>query len=95
MKPNSALSMMTMMMKIRFGKSAKKELRELQKSTRKRIIIAIRKLRNTPRPPGCKKLKGRDEYRIRVGDYRVLYEIHDDVLIVLVIRVAHRREVYH
>ena len=55
---------------------------------------AIDKLALVPRPPGCKKLKGRDAYRIRIGEYRVIYEIHDDVLIVLIIRVAHRREAY-
>ena len=51
---------------IRIKTSAKKEIRGLQKDTRKRIIGAVRKLRSTPRPVGCKKLKGRDEYRIRV-----------------------------
>jgi mRNA interferase RelE/StbE len=55
---------------------------------------AIRNLSANPRPAGCKKLKGLDAWRIRVGDYRVIYEIHDDVLVVLVIRVAHRGEVY-
>jgi mRNA interferase RelE/StbE len=55
---------------------------------------AIDKLPDNPRPSGCRKLKGADVYRIRVGDYRVVYEIHDDVLIVLVVRVAHRSEVY-
>jgi mRNA interferase RelE/StbE len=56
---------------------------------------AISKLANNPRPVGCKKLRGWDAYRIRIGDYRVIYEIHDDVLIVLVVRVAHRREAYN
>ena len=79
---------------IRLEPSAKKELRALARGLQKRILKAARKLRNNPRPPGCKKLKGLDAYRIRAGDYRIVYEIHDDVLIVLVIRVAHRREVY-
>lgn len=79
---------------IRIKTSAKKEIRGLQKDTRKRIIGAVRKLRSTPRPVGCKKLKGSNEYRIRVGDYRVIYEIQDDVLIVLLVKVGHRREVY-
>ena len=51
-------------------------------------------LTDNPRPLGCKKLKGQDEYRIRVGNYRVIYEIHYEALIVLVVRVAHRKEVY-
>ena len=71
---------------IRIKTSAKKEIRGLQRDTRKRIIEAVRKLRSNPRPTGCKKLKGREEYRIRVGQYRVIYEIKDDVLIVLVVK---------
>ena len=47
-----------------------------------------------PRPSGCKKLKGRDAYRIRIGDYRVIYEIQDSRLMVTVITIGHRREVY-
>jgi mRNA interferase RelE/StbE len=47
-----------------------------------------------PRPLGCKKLKGRDAYRIRIGDYRVIYEINDGRLIVTVVTIGHRREVY-
>ena len=81
-------------MKIKIEKSARKELRALERGVQIRIAKAIRPLRSNPRPPGCKKLKGRDAYRIRVGSYRVLYEIHDDVLVVLVIKVAHRSKVY-
>jgi len=59
------------------------------------VTDAIRSLQAHPRPAGCKKLAGNaDYYRIRVGDYRVLYEIRDRVLLVLVIKVGHRREVY-
>lgn len=71
-----------------------KSVNELPADTRKRVFRALQDLSTTPRPTGCKKLKGRDAYRIRVGDYRVVYEIHDDVLVVLVVRVAHRSEVY-
>ena len=73
---------------------AKKELNALPGDVQKRIITAVRKLKDNPRPSGCKKLKSRDAYRIRVGEYRVIYEIHDDVLIVLVVRVVHRRDAY-
>jgi mRNA interferase RelE/StbE len=51
-------------------------------------------LANDPRPPGCKKLKGRDGYRIRVGDYRIIYQIIDDVLVVNVVALGHRKDIY-
>ena len=79
---------------IKYLSSAKRELNVLPQNTHKRIIKAISKLKYNPRPSGCKKLKDLDTYRIRVGDYRVIYEIHDNVLVVLVVRVAHRREAY-
>jgi mRNA interferase RelE/StbE len=67
----------------------------LARPQRERIRRAIDALGENPRPAGVKKLSGRsDEYRIRVGDYRVVYTIRDDILLVLVVRVAHRREVY-
>ena len=65
--------------------------REIQRSLRPHIEA----LANQPRPTGAKKLKGRDDlWRIRVGDYRIIYEIRDRILVVLVVRVGHRREVY-
>jgi mRNA interferase RelE/StbE len=79
---------------IEFKPNARAQLRAFDAALRRRIMQAVRKLSGNPRPSGCKKLKGMDAYRIRVGDYRVVYEIHDDVLVVLVVRVAHRREVY-
>ena len=60
----------------------------------RRIADAMTRLADQPRPPGCKKLTGIDAWRIRVGDFRVVYEIHDDRLLVLVVRIGHRREVY-
>jgi mRNA interferase RelE/StbE len=52
-------------------------------------------LENNPRPPGCVKLQGGDElYRVRVGDYRILYEVQDAVLVVLVVQIGHRGEIY-
>ena len=59
-----------------------------------RIERRIDALADDPRPPGCKKLTAVDAWRIRVGDYRVIYQIYDDRLIVLVVRIGHRREVY-
>ncbi|MDR3363231.1 MAG: type II toxin-antitoxin system RelE/ParE family toxin [Desulfovibrio sp.] len=58
------------------------------------ILQHLRSLAVNPRPEGVKKLKAMNAWRMRIGDYRVIYEIHDDVLLVLVIHVAHRREAY-
>jgi mRNA interferase RelE/StbE len=75
--------------------SALRQLEELAKAQRDRIRERIRELAANPRPQGSIKLKGEDDlYRIRVGDYRVIYTIRDDELIVLVLRVGYRREVY-
>ncbi len=75
--------------------TARRELRGLDSATRERILRALIKLETHQRPPGAKKLAGREDlWRIRVGDYRVIYEIHDRILVVLIVRVAHRREVY-
>ena len=79
---------------IKIEPAPRKFLDNLDAQTSRRITQTIHKLSSNPRPRGCKKLKGRDAYRIRVGDYRVVYEIYDDVLVILVVRVAHRREVY-
>jgi mRNA interferase RelE/StbE len=77
---------------IEFKISARKQIASLPQVHANRITKAAMALANNPRPSGCKKLKDREAWRIRVGDYRVIYEIHDDVLVVLVVRVAHRRE---
>lgn len=58
------------------------------------IKAAIYNLANNPRPHGCKKLKGRDGYRIRVGDYRIIYNIFDKILTVDVINLGHRKDIY-
>ena len=74
--------------------SAAKEIEGLPKPARGRIVAKIRSLSSDPRPPGCEKLSGHDQYRIRQGHYRILYEIHDLKLIVVVVKVGHRRDVY-
>lgn len=62
---------------------------------KRRMALAIDVLAVNPRPPGCAKLAGEENvWRVRVGDYRILYEIHEGRLLVLVIRIAHRREAY-
>ena len=75
-------------------RSAQKQLVHIDRQDHPRIIAAIRSLADDPRPPGSKKLSGRPAWRIRVGPYRVIYEIYDDQLLVLVVTVGHRREVY-
>ena len=73
---------------------AQRGLAKVVQPHRDRIISAIRKLAEEPRPPGVKKLSGRNAWRIRVGSYRVLYEVHDAKLIVLVVQVGNRRDIY-
>jgi mRNA interferase RelE/StbE len=75
-------------------RSAAKELESLPDKIRRRIADRIQALGTEPRPPGCEKLTGEELYRIRQGDYRVVYSVTDAELTVLVIRVRHRRDVY-
>lgn len=75
--------------------SASKALSELPREAQERIRARIDGLADDPRPYGVKRLKGPEGFlRLRVGDYRVIYTVRDDVLLVLVVRIAHRREVY-
>jgi mRNA interferase RelE/StbE len=80
--------------KIEIKKSAAKELNNLPSNDLKKIIQKIQNLAENPRPHDCKKLTGEEKYRIRSGDYRILYLIEDNVLIIYVVRVGHRRDVY-
>ena len=77
-----------------FKRSVAKDLRELPKADVKRILQRIRSLADDPRPSGCEKLSGHERYRVRQGVYRIVYEIGDHVLIVLVVKIGHRRDVY-
>jgi mRNA interferase RelE/StbE len=74
--------------------SAVKELEALPAKDRRRLVARLQRLSSDPRPPGSEKLSGHDLYRIRQGNYRVLYSVEDLALIVLVIKVGHRRDVY-
>ena len=75
--------------------SARKELTAVPtKKDRKRIVQRIQGLSENPRPRGCQKLSGYDRYRVRQGQYRIVYEIRDNELIVIVIKIGHRRDVY-
>jgi len=76
------------------GKQALKQLEKIPLIYYKKIKSALISLASDPRPQGYLKLKARDGYRIRVGNYRIIYEIQDDKLIVLIITIAHRKDVY-
>ncbi|MBK7099301.1 MAG: type II toxin-antitoxin system RelE/ParE family toxin [Sphingobacteriales bacterium] len=76
-------------------RSAQKDIALLPKSHYQNVVNRIQSLKENPRPSGCKKLVGSiNEYRIRVGDYRVLYTISDSILKILVIKVKHRKGAY-
>lgn len=74
--------------------AAVRELRKLPPEAKRRVQAVIELLADDPRPPASKKLTGRAEWRVRTGDYRVLYRVEDAVLTVVVVRAGHRREVY-
>jgi len=74
--------------------SALKELEHVPRKDRRRLATRMRELAEQPRPSGAEKLSGHDLYRVRQGNYRILYEIIDQDLVVVVIKVGHRREVY-
>jgi mRNA interferase RelE/StbE len=83
--------------KIVFNKRYLKDLEKIPRHAQKHIREKMAELAFNPRPEGCKKLQGsKDEplYRIRSGDYRIIYSIQDDVLLVLIIEVGHRRNIY-
>lgn len=81
--------------RVEFAEPARKQFLALPRDAQRRIAPRVDALARTPRPHGVEKLKGVEGlYRIRVGDYRVVYEIRDDVLLVLVVKVGNRRDVY-
>ena len=80
--------------KVIFKQSVAKELRQIPKKDVVRILKRIEGLKSEPRPPGVEKLSGQEKYRIRQGVYRILYEIRNDELIVVVVKIGHRSNVY-
>ncbi|MHB1157998.1 MAG: type II toxin-antitoxin system RelE family toxin [Phycisphaerales bacterium] len=75
--------------------SAEKTIRKLDPDTRRKVIRLLEALAEEPRPGGVVKLAGDDNlWRVRIGDYRVVYEIHDKRLVILVVKVGHRKDVY-
>jgi len=77
-----------------FKKSVARDLRAIPRRDVKRILKRIEALRSDPRPANCEKLSGQDRYRVRQGGYRIIYEIVDERLVIIVIKVAHRKQVY-
>lgn len=80
--------------RVEISRRAAKAVASLGKPTRRKILTAIEALSGNPRPVGCRKLAGQETWRIRVGDYRIIYEIHAQILLVIVVDVGHRREIY-
>jgi len=74
--------------------SAAKEIEALPMKDRRRIVAKMEALSGNPRPPGSEKLSGEEKYRVRQGDYRVLYSIQDSSTTVTIVKIGHRREVY-
>lgn len=77
-----------------FKRSVAKDLRRIPKNDVQRILSRIDALAENPRPPHSEKLSAQERYRVRQGAYRILYEIHDEALVVVVVKVGHRRHVY-
>ncbi|HUT76204.1 MAG TPA: type II toxin-antitoxin system RelE/ParE family toxin [Polyangia bacterium] len=80
---------------VELAPAAERSLRKLPLETARRVARSLARLEADPRPPGAVKLAGEDDlYRIRVGDFRVVYQVRDKVLVVLVLKIGHRRDVY-
>lgn len=80
---------------IQFKPAALRQLERLPREIQRRIAVKIEMLRLDPMPAGCKRLTGMDDtWRIRIGDYRVVYQVRRETLLVLVLKIGHRREVY-
>ena len=80
---------------VTIAKSAAKDIERVPLKDRRRIVARIRALGEDPRPPGHEKLSGDEKYRVRQGDYRILYEIVDADLVVSVVRVGNRQQLHH
>ncbi len=79
---------------LQFTPAALRDYKKLSENEIPKINKAIESLAVNPRPTGYKKLKGRDAYRIRIGDYRIIYEIHNQILTIILFRIRHRKDVY-
>jgi mRNA interferase RelE/StbE len=81
---------------VRVKDSAAKEIERIEpKKVRRQVVRRVQSLATNPRPPGCEKLAGtEDRYRVRQGAYRIVYEVRDEELVVILVKVGHRRDVY-
>ena len=79
---------------IEFAKSVRKDFKGIPRNDAERILKRISSLSREPRPPDSKKLSNEDAYRIRVGSYRVIYEIRDQLIVVIILKVGHRKDIY-
>jgi mRNA interferase RelE/StbE len=79
---------------ILFKESVYKELKSIPKIDLKKILLQVEQLADDPRPPGCRKLTGFELYRVRQGQYRIVYSIQDNKLLITVVKVVHRKDVY-
>ena len=77
-----------------FRKSVAQDLRRIPNRDLRRILATIESLSEEPRPPGTEKLSGQERYRVRQGNYRIIYEINDDEVVVVIVKVGHRKDVY-
>ena len=80
--------------KIQIKPSAVKELNKLPKKNLMKVVLKIQALSEDPRPSGCEKLSGDEKYRIRYGNYRIVYAIQDEILVVYVVKIGHRKDTY-
>ncbi len=79
---------------IEFTPSARKDLKKISSVALKKIVVEIEKLQFDPRPSNCKKLVNSNSYRVRAGDYRIIYDIEDKKLLILVIKIGNRKDIY-
>ena len=75
-------------------KQVQKQLAKIPPPNYNKVVSVLQDLANNPRPQGCKKLKGRQGFRVRVGDYRIIYNINDNILTVFILAIGNRRDVY-
>jgi mRNA interferase RelE/StbE len=80
--------------KIEIKKSAIKELNSIHQKDIRKIITKIQSLSSNPKPKGCTRLTNREDYRIRADNYKINYSVNDDILIIAVIKIGHRKEIY-
>ncbi len=83
------------MYKVRIERKVQKKLEDISEPYYSKIKSALLELADNPRPRGCKKLRGREAYRIRVSVYRIIYEIFDDLLLIHVVELGHRKDIYN